>query len=167
MADLSVQTYESKQAYFDKAQLDLDIDDDLGDYFIICISPSSRWLLATLLNFYGEFHNRFENFTEREADQLVAETLLGLICPMACQEDFQLLISTIAASNVILTDIKDRLGDGNSDIEVRIEELGTEVAALTTSLEALGLPDLIDGVEEILNGVGVILGAPEVVYNGS
>lgn len=167
MADPKVITHVSKQAHFDKDKMLL-ASNDWGDYELHCLSPQSRWLLTTLLEFYGEFHNRFDNFpTEREVDQLRADTLEGLICPMACQEDFQALVAAVQGIGLTLIDIRDRLGDSEADIDTKIETVATSVDGLTAELTALGLPTLIDKLEPMLNGVGVILGAPHISSNGS
>lgn len=162
VADRLVTTRASKQAFFDKDKLTEDID-GLGAYNIHCLTPSSRWFLATLVEFYGEFHNRFENFSgEREIDQLRSETLLGLICPMACEDDFQALVAAVQGIGLTLIEIRDTLGGVTGDIDAKVETVGDNVALLTTELDSLGLPDLIDKLEPMLNGVGVILGAPDI-----
>ncbi len=162
MGDRLVVTRESKQAAFDKDWQTI-LTDGEGDYFLICLSPSSRWLLITLLEFYGEFHNRFLNYSgEREIDQLRSETLEGLICPMACSEDFQALVAEMVTLNATMVEVRDRLGDTDGDLDARLTELVTEVDQLGTIVAGLDTSDLYDQVEEILNGVGVILGADEI-----
>lgn len=139
----------------------------VGEYFMICLSPSSRWLLASFVNFYDQFYNRFENFSGvREIDQLTAETLQGLICPMACSDDFQALVAAVQGIGLTLIEIRDTLGGTDGDIDAKIDLVATNVEGVSTTLTELGLPELIDKLEPMLNGVGVILGAPDISPNG-
>lgn len=164
-ADLQIKTYLSKQVHFDK-NIMVDLTDGEGEYYLVCLSPSSRWLLLTLASFYAEYYNRWENFSgQREIDQLTAETLEGLICPMACATDIQDITASLQSINVTLQQIRDSLGGVTADIDERLVEIETTAVALTTAVEEI--PSLIDILEPILSGVGVILGAPPLPGNGA
>jgi hypothetical protein len=160
-------TRRSKQAHFDYDVMQVDIA-PLGGYHLHCLTPSARWLLVSLVEFYGEFHNRFDNWPdERSIDQVRTEALEGLICPMACEEDFQSLVAAVQGIGLTLIEIRDRLGPEAGDLDGKIEGVSDSVDGLTVQLADLGLPDLIDKLEPMLNGVGVILGAPDVPLNGA
>ncbi len=61
-----------------------------------------------------------------------------------------------------MIEIRDRLGDTDADIDLRLTEIEAGIATLNTTVGTLDQSALIDEVEEILNGVGVILGAPDL-----
>lgn len=165
--DWKVTTQASKIFDIDKDTL-ADLTEGESDYYLVCMTPASRWLLSSLLMFESDYYNRWSNFSGvREIDQLVATALEEMICPMTCTEDFLDLITAVQALNLSLIEIRDRLGDTNGDLDAKIETVGDNVALLTTELSILGLPDLIDKIEPMLNGVGVILGAPNVPLNGA
>ncbi len=161
--DRRITTWASKISQIDKAsQADLTVGESA--YSLVCLTPNSRWLILSLLMFQEVYKKRWVNFSGiREIDQLVAETMEALICPMTCQEDIQAVNSTLQGISLTLIEIRDRLGGGSADLDARLTEIKTEVADLDTTLAGMGLPSLIDKVEPILNGVGVILGAPEIV----
>lgn len=164
--DKRVTTWASKIGGIDKDTLS---DLTLGEsaYYVVCLTPASRWLLLSLLAFIEPYKNRWLNFIGiREIDQLVAETNDAMVCPMACTEDIQAINSTLQAISLTLIEMRDRLGGGSADLDLRLTEIKTEIADLDTALAALGLPDLIDKLEPMLNGVGVILGAPDIPLNG-
>ncbi len=161
-------THFTKQVHFDKDLLTDLTEGETTEYYLFCLSPSSRWLLSTLVSFYSEYYNRWDNFTgPREIDQLIAETLEGLNCHMACAEDIQAIDATLGNINTTLQEIRDALGGVTADLDLRLVEIKTEVADLDTALADLGLPDLIDKLEPMLNGIGVILGAPTISSNGA
>jgi len=161
-------THFTKQVHFDKDLLDELTDGETTEYYLFCLSPASRWLLSTLVSFYSEYYNRWDNFSgQREIDQLVAETLEGLGCEVACREDIQAINVTLGEINATMVEIRDALGGETADLDERLVEIKTELADLDLSLVDLGLPDLIDKLEPILNGVGVILGAPTIPLNGA
>ncbi len=164
--DRRVVTWASKIEQIDKSsQAALTVGESA--YFWVCLTPNTRWLILSLLMFQDLYKNRWVNFTGiREIDQLIAEAMEALICPMACQEDIQDINSTLQAISLTLIEMRDRLGGVSGDLDARLTEIKTEVADLDTSLSALGLPDLIDKIEPMLNGVGVILGAPDIPLNG-
>lgn len=162
MSDPIVVTRSSKLLVFDRDQM-LEATSYQGAYNIHCFTPRARWLLSTLVNFFGDYHNRFQGFGgDREIDQIATEALEGLICPMACEEDFQALVSAVQGIGLSLIEIRDRLGPEDGDLDEKVLGVSTSVDLLTLEIEELGLPTLIDKIEPILNGVGVILGAPTV-----
>ncbi len=164
--DRRVTTWASKIGGIDKDTLS-ELTTGESAYYVICLSPASRWMLLSLLAFIEPYKNRWLNFTgEREIDQLIAETNDALVCPMACQEDIQAINSTLQAISLTLIEMRDRLGSGSADIDLRLTEIKTEIADLDVTLVDFGLPDLIDKLEPMLNGVGVILGAPDIPLNG-
>ncbi len=168
MPDHKVTTWADKQIHFDKSfMVDL-TEDETAEYYLFCLSPQSRWLLTTLVDFFGEFKNRWDLWSgDREIDQLIAETQEGLFCHMACSDDIQAINTTLGNINTTLTEIRDALGGTGADLDLRLVEIKTEVADLDVALADLGLPDLIDKLEPMLNGIGVILGAPVISSNGA
>lgn len=160
--DRKVTTWASKIGIIDKAsQADLTAGEP--DYWIVCMSPESRWLLLSLLAFIEPYKNRWVDFaSDREIDQLIAETNDGIICPMACQDDIQAIIAALQAISLTLIETRDRIGSPTGDLDARLTEIKTEIADIDLTLVDFGLPDLIDKIEPITNGIGVILGAPDV-----
>lgn len=160
--DRRVTTWASKIIQIDKAsQASLTVGE--SDYTLVCLTPNSRWVILSLLMFEEPYKNRWANFSGiREIDQLIAETAEALICPMACQEDIQAINSTLQGISLTLIEMRDRMGGGSADLDTRLTEIKTELQDLEVSLAGLGLPSLIDKVEPILGGIGVILGAPEI-----
>ncbi len=166
-SDHKVTTWAGKQVHLDRDYMLTQVEGE-PEYYFFCLSPQSRWLAVSLINFFAEYHNRWDGWSgPRQIDQLVAETLEGLFCQMACAEDIQAIGATLTAMNVILGQIRDRLGGGSADLDVRLSEIKTEVEDLDATLVDFGLPELIDKIEPMLNGVGVILGAPQISSNGS
>lgn len=161
-ADPLVTTRQSKQAFFNK-ELMLEQTPGESAYFLVCLSPETKWLLITMLNFYGIFHNRFEEFSgEREVDQLVAEANEALFTPMACSETMEDIAATLVSMNVTLQQIRDNVAALNTTTETGFDNVTTEVADLDVAMGDLGLPEIADKIEPMLNGVGVILGAPSI-----
>ncbi len=160
--DRRITTWASKIIEIDKAtQADLTVGE--SDYTLVCLTPNSRWLILSLLMFQEDYKKRWVGFdNDREIDQLIAETAEVLICPMACQEDIQAINSTLQGISLTLIEMRDRLGGGSADLDTRLSEATAELVNIDASLSGLGLPSLIDKVEPILGGIGVILGAPVI-----
>jgi len=164
--DYRVTTWAGKIGIIDKASQS-QLTTGEPEYLVVCMSPDSRWLLLSLLMFIDPYRNRWLSFSgDREIDQLIAETAEGMICPMACSDDIQAINSTLQAISLTLIEMRDRLGGGSADLDARLTEIKTEIADLDLTLTDFGLPDLIDKIEPMLNGVGVILGAPDIPLNG-
>lgn len=160
--DRRVTTWASKIGKIDKSSLDALIVGEPG-YWIVCMTPASRWLLLSLLTFIDEYKNRWLSFEDnREIDQLVAETNWGMICPVGCSEDLANINTTLQGISLTLIEMRDRLGDENGDLDTRLTEIKTEIAELETSVTDWDLADIFDQIEPILSGVGVILGAPPI-----
>ncbi len=120
-------------------------------------------MLLSLLAFIEPYKNRWVDFaSDREIDQLIAETNDGIICPMACQDDIQAINTTLQGISLTLIEMRDRIGSPTGDLDARLTEIKTEIADIDLTLVDFGLPDLIDKIEPITNGIGVILGAPDV-----
>ena len=81
---------------------------------------------------------------------------------MACQDDIQAINTTLQNISLTLIEMRDRLGGPTADLSVDLNAIKTSIDAVNTSVEALDIADLIDQVEPLLDGVGVILGAPAV-----
>lgn len=165
--DPIVTTRASKQVHLDKDVMLARVD-GLSDYFVVCLSPASRWLLISLLSHLSEYYGRWDNWdSTREIDQLSSETLLGLICPMACSDDIQAINTSLGAINSTLEEIRDRLAPDGEDLDTDLQAVVAAVIALDTTVSDFGLPELLDKLEPMLNGVGVILGAPPISSNGA
>lgn len=163
--DSRVTTWTSKQIGFSKQEME-DLTVGESAYYVVCLTPAERWYLLSLAHFYKDYANRWEGFTADERDELVSNAVWRMICPMACQEDIQAINTTLGLINATLGEIRDRLGDGDADIDLSLQEIGTDLEELTTAV-AESFPSLIDQIEPILNGVGVILGAPTIPLNGA
>lgn len=163
--DYRVTTWTSKQIGFSKQEME-DLTVGESAYSVVCLTPAERWYLLTLAHFYKDYGNRWEGFTQSERDELVSNTIWRMICPMACQEDIQAINTTLGLINATLIEVRNRLGDGDGDLDLRLQEMNTELEALTTAVTE-SFPSLIDKIEPILNGVGVILGAPTIPFNGA
>lgn len=160
--DRRVTTWASKIGVVDKAS-QADLTEGEPEYWVVCMSPNSRWLLLSLLAFIEPYKNRWLGFDDvREIDQLIAETADGMICPMACQEDIQAINTTLQSISLTLIEMRDRLGDTDGDLDARLTEIKTEIADLDLTMIDFGLPELLDQIEPIMSGVGVILGAPSI-----
>lgn len=166
MKDNRIETWGSKQVAFDKDDLTAMTVGE-SDYYVICLTPQSRWLLLTLLEFYAIFENRWKNFTDDERFQLHSQTLKGMVCPMACSEDIQAINTTLEAINTTLIALSAKLGPTETDIDGRLSDLSDDMDALTAAVTSSFPSSIFDQIEPILNGVGVILGAPTIPTNGA
>lgn len=166
MSDTLVRTYKSKQVAFDKS-LVASLTEGESGFYLVCLTPQQRWLLLTLLEFYTLFRNRWVGgWTEDEIESLHASTLWRLICPMTCEDQFEALNATLATMSTTLTEIRDRIGDGEVSLDERLLDIKTSLDTIQASLPDDFPGDLFDKLEPILNGVGVILGAPTIPLNG-
>lgn len=166
-SDPIVTTRASKQVHLDKDVMLARVE-GLPDYFVICLTPSSRWVLISLLSHLAEYYRRWDNWdSHREIDQLSSETLLGLFCPMACSDDIQAIIAAMEVMNTTLAQIRDRIAPDGEDVDTDLKAVVAGIATLDTTISDFGLPELLDKLEPMLNGVGVILGAPPISSNGA
>lgn len=165
MTDSRVLTWYGKQVQLDKDLLIEATEGETTPYYMVCLSPQSIWLLLTLLEFYTSFPSRFVGFEDqREVDQLHADALRGLICAVACEQDIQDIVAQLVIMNDTQAEIWNTLGGEDGDLNLRLTEIETALQTLNTTVALLD--PLIDKIEPILNGVGVILGAPDVPLNG-
>jgi len=163
VSDARITTYQSKQVAFDKTRIAEFTEGESG-YVVICLSPSERFFLLSLVEFLTTFRNRFEEgWTEDEFQALHSGVLRSLICPMACETDIQTISATLTTMVSVLTDIRDRLGPEDGNLDLRLVDIGDDIEALTTAVGAAFPSSLFDDLEPILNGVGVILGAAGVL----
>jgi len=163
LADVRTTTYHSKQVAFDKDRIAEFTEGESG-YVVICLSPSERWFLLTLTEFYTTFRNRFTGgWTEDEFQALHAGVLRSLVCPMACETDIQTISATLTAMATTLAEIRDRLGPSEGNLDLRLVDLSDDLEALTTAVTAAVPSTLFDDLEPILDGVGIILGAAGVL----
>lgn len=133
------------------------------DYWLVCLTPESIWLLSSLLAFQEVYKNRFINYPSVDnREQLLANTWFALECPMACQDDIQAINTTLQGILLTLQEMRDRLGGPTADLSVDLNAIITAINAVNTSVATLDIADLIDQVEPLLDGVGVILGAPAI-----
>lgn len=163
MRDDRVTTYLSKQVAFDKQRItDLTVGED--GYVIICLTPTERWFLLTLVEFLTTFRNRFAGgWTEDELQALHAGVLRSLVCPMACETDIQTISATLTTMATVLAEIRDRLGPEEGNLDLRLVDLSDDLEALTTAVSAAFPSSLFDDMEGILDGVGTILGAAAIL----
>ena len=163
MPDARVTTYQSKQVAFDKPRIAEFTEGESG-YVVICLSPSERFFLLTLVEFLTTFRNRFTgDWTEDEFQALHSGVLRSLVCPMACETDIQTISATLTTMVSVLTDIRDRLGPEEGNLDLRLVDIGEDIEALTTAVGSAVPSSLFDDLEPILDGVGVILGAAGVL----
>lgn len=161
-ADWRITTWASKIPVIDKDDM-AGLTEEEGDYVVICLSPQSRFVVLSLLAWWYDFYNRWHNFSgQREIDQLYAETFSGVSCEMACSDDIQALVTAVQGIGLTMIEIRDRLGDVDGDIDARLTEVKVALDDIDTTVASLDHSGLYDEVEQILNGVGVILGAPAI-----
>jgi hypothetical protein len=165
--DQRVETWASKIAVFDHDRMvELTAGEDDDAYTVHCLTPRARWLLLTLVSFYGEFTGRYVNWPEGEARDAYSETVKGLINVMACQTDMTRIADATEAAVVELQSLNNRIGigPGGEDINGRLADIEVRLGEILVRLPATPLdPTLIDQIEEILDGVGTILGAAAVL----
>lgn len=160
--DWRITTWASKIPVIDKNDM-ADYTEGEGDYSVICLTPPSRFVVLSLLAWWHDFYNRWHNFSsQREIDQLYAETFLGVSCPMACSEDIQALVTAVQGIGLTMIEIRDRLGDVDGDLDARLTEVKVALETIDTTVASLDHSSLYDEIEPILSGVGVILGAPAI-----
>ena len=166
-ADTRVETWASKIAVFDYTQCVAMTDGETDEaYTVHCLSPFARWFLLTVASFYGEFTTRWTDWPDGLAEQVYAESVKGLVNVMACETDVTRIATATEAILAEFQSLNNRVGLGPSgedingrlaDIEVRLGEILVRLP--TTPLD----PSLVDQIEEILDGVGTILGAASVL----
>lgn len=163
MGDERVTTYQSKQVVFDKTRI-AELTEEEDGYTIVCLSPSERWFLLTLVEFLTTFRGRFVGgWTEDEFQALHAGTLRSLVCPMACETDILTISATLTTMATVMGEIRDRLGDSETDIDARLETIADKIVLLTTAVESAVPSSIFDDLEPILDGVGTILGATAIL----
>lgn len=161
--DERVTTYQSKQVVFDKARI-AELTEGEDAYVLVCLSPSERWFLLTLIEFFTTFRNRFiGGWSEDEFQAIHSGVLRSLICPVTCETDVQAISATLTTMVGVLEDIRDRLGPSEGNLDLRLVDLSDDLEALTTAVTAAVPSTLFDDLEPILDGVGIILGAAGVL----
>lgn len=173
MADTRVETWDAKQIAFDYtvAQEMVTGEESNDAYTLHCLTPLERWLLLSLISFYPQFEGRWsDDWPSDTKNQLISETTRKLVTFMACETD----VTRIAD---ILEEQLPQLTVMNAKLDLIIEALtgmdttvDTGFTALVTALGDIqgqitaGIfePDIIDQVELLINGVGIILGAPSI-----
>lgn len=160
--DYKVTTHASKIFQSDYAN-QADLIQGEPDYWLVCLTPGSVWLLSSLLAFQELYRNRWVNYPSvSNRDELIADTWFALECPMACQDDIQAINTTLQNISLTLIEMRDRLGGPTADLSVDLNAIKTAIDAVNTSVGTLDIADLIDQIEPLLDGVGVILGAPAI-----
>lgn len=155
--DKRVTTWQGKQVMFDNDLL-TSLTEGESEYSFFCLLPDQVWVLLTLLEFYGEFHNRFVGFdTVLDIDNLRASTLRGLINPVACSEDLERIAVALEAMAVSLEAINLKIGPVESDLDQRLEDIDDALVAIEAKLPS---STLFDEIETVLDNTAVILGAP-------
>lgn len=167
IGDQRVTTWLSKLVLIDYQDIQSLTSVETSNYFVLCIRPDERALLSICLSHYVDWLDRWRNFpSEVDRSDLIARTYDSLGVELACSEDIELLNTNLAAINTTLGEMRDRLGDSQADLDTKLADIKASIDALETTLAAID-PSLIDQLETILNGVGVILGAPSISVNGS
>lgn len=173
MGDVRIETWETKQIAFDyaTAQAMTEGEEENDAYTIHCFTPLQRWLLLSLISFYPIFSNRWsDDWPSEEKDQLVSETTRKLVTFMACETDITRIADILEAQLPQLTTINSKLDlviTAIDNIEGTLDTRLTEVVSGISDIKVqIGTstfePNIIDQVEEILNGAAVILGASGV-----
>jgi len=98
----------------------------------------------------------------RVRDQLIAETLEAMYCPMACSDDIQAIDATLGEIRDALVGLSNKFGPVDADLDLDLQEIRDEISGLEVAVSSLDISTFIDKLEAILNGVGVILGAPTI-----
>jgi len=167
MADRRIQTWESKLCRFDyvAAQADTLGEDDL--YTVHCLPPLSRWLILTLVSFYGEWASRWVGgWPEGKPEEVYAQTMKGLIDVMTCQTEVTRIADTMEDILAAFQSLNDRVGLGptGQDLNSRLADIETRLTDIYGRLPQTPLdPTLIDQIEQILDGVGTVLGAAAIL----
>lgn len=133
------------------------------EYLVVCLPPMHRVLLQNLLAFQEPLISRWLNFPSmRVRDQLIAETLEAMYCPMACSDDIQAIDATLGEIRDALVGLSNKFGPVDADLDLDLQEIRDEISGLEVAVSSLDISTFIDKLEAILNGVGVILGAPTI-----
>lgn len=164
--DRRIVTWASKQHIWDYNDLQSFVSNwtDEG-YTIHCLSPSARWYLLSITQFYGEWSKRYVNFPDESSkNQLFGEVMKGLQHMAGCETDFTRIADTLDALAQTMTEIRDGLNDpGQISIREQLAQIEAQLIGLNNTMQDVATdPQLIDQIEEALDGVGVILGAPSV-----
>lgn len=170
MSDKRIETYESKQVFFDRGTM-LALTLGETEYTVHCFEPMERWMLLTLISFYGEFGNRWStDWPDEERNQLLATIVRRLICPVACETDVQRIADILEAQLPELTTMNGHLAALTTSLDtleattdIRLLNINDTLELIKTELDTGFIPaNIIDQVEFLLNGIAVILGAPSV-----
>lgn len=161
--DSQVTTWLSKLPIFDYQDV-LSLSNGESSYSIHCLSPDVRVLLLNLLVWYIDWKSTWVNFPDEltRAD-LLARAIYEVANQMACSEDIALVIQHLAAISLTQTEIRDNLGAVNTTLASELGEVNSSLATLITSVDGAFPSALIDDIEEILDGVGTILGAAAIL----
>lgn len=166
-SDRRLETWESKITSFDYDECVLLTNGETDEaYTVHCLTPYARWFLLTLASHYGEFTTRWVNWPNGEALQTYSEAVQGLVNVMTCETE----VTRIAeATEAILTEFESLnervgLGAGGESLNERLADIEIRLGEILVRLPSSPLdPSLIDQIEEILDGVGVILGAAAIL----
>lgn len=157
-----VSTWASKQIVFDRDQIQGSLISGESEYVILCMRPDSVAYLLQLATFYQDWRNRWPNWTDSQRVDLVARTVESLVLPLACSEDIQAIINQLTIIATTQAEIRDRLGPVDSAVTVSLDAIEDKLEEIRLALPDDFPTDIFDQVEEVLNGVGVILGAPGI-----
>lgn len=156
-ADRRVQTWASKQVQFDKSLIS-ELTEGESECALYLFTPSEVWLLASLLEFFGDYANRWINFDNQlDIDNLRSQTLRGLINPVACSEDIERIAVALEAMAVSLEALNLKIGPGSPTISDRLLSIEGALDDIETKLPS---STLFDEIETVLDNTAVILGAP-------
>lgn len=160
MSDKRITSYASKQITFDKSVSEsLTVGESA--YYWVCLTPLQRWYLLTLCQFYEDWVNRWTGgWTDTERIDLVASTTYELEEPMACQEDIQALVAAVQGIGLTMQEIRDKISANEEDVVTALENIATKIDGLGDPSD---LVPYLDDLEEVLDGVGTILGAAAIL----
>lgn len=170
MPDKRIETYESKQVYFDKETM-LALTEGENEYTVHCLEPEERWMLLTLISFYGDWLNRWStDWSTEERSQLFSNIVRRLVCPVACETDVKRIADILEAQLPQLTTMNGNFSTLITSVDTLEVTTDARLLAINDTLELMiaelntGLipANIIDQVEFLLNGIAVILGAPSV-----
>lgn len=142
-------------------------------YFVLCMPPMARWLLLSMLDFYSVHSSSFLNFPDEITRiDTIAQAYKGLIKDMACETQLTELVTQVTRIADATDELNNRIGQGPQgesihdrmyNIEIILNDMESRLLSIANNVSSSALdPTLIDQIEAILNGVGVILGAASV-----
>lgn len=166
-SDRRIETWDSKITSFDYDECIALTDGETDEsYTVHCLTPYARWFILTLISHYGEFTTRWVGWPAGDAEQTYSEAVQGLVNVMTCETEVTRIAEATEAILAEFVTLNERvgLGGGGESINDRLDEIEVRLGQILVRLPETPLdPGLIDQIEAILDGVGVILGAAAIL----